>query len=224
MRRGRCAVHSRNASRRPTIRAGLADRDELVRIQFADIVGRRKALAGLAQIRPLLKDPSWRVREQAYESIKVLAGLRARTTSARSRRRSRRRRPRRTTPRRRCRGRRPGQPRKPTAADARLDLPLRPTSARAHGPDPGPHPRVRIGTTKGTIVVRLYPEWAPLTVANFLNLVDRGYYDGLRWFRIVPDFVVQTGDPNDNGEGDAGYTIPPRRTRSSSGPESSRWD
>jgi cyclophilin family peptidyl-prolyl cis-trans isomerase len=67
---------------------------------------------------------------------------------------------------------------------------------------------VRIGTTKGTIVVRLYPEWAPLTVANFLNLAGRGYYDHLRWFRIVPDFVAQTGDPHDNGEGDAGYTIP----------------
>ena len=76
------------------------------------------------------------------------------------------------------------------------------------GPMPGPHPRVRIGTSKGAIVVRLYPEWAPLTVANFLNLVDRGYYDGLRWFRVVPDFVAQTGDPHDNGEGDAGYTIP----------------
>jgi len=100
-------------------------------------------------------------------------------------------------------------PRKPVAADARLDLALHPTtSALLDGPMPGPHPRVRIGTTKGTIVVRLYPEWAPLTVANFLNLVDRGYYDNLRWFRIVPDFVVQTGDPHDDGEGDAGYMIP----------------
>jgi peptidyl-prolyl cis-trans isomerase B (cyclophilin B) len=76
------------------------------------------------------------------------------------------------------------------------------------GPAPGLHPRVRIGTTKGAIVVRLYPEWAPLTVANFLNLTDRGYYDGLRWFRIVPNFVVQTGDPKNTGDGDAGYTIP----------------
>ena len=58
--------------------------------------------------------------------------------------------------------------------------------------------------------MRLYPEWAPLTVANFLNLVDRGYYDGLRWFRIVPDFVAQTGDyrqPTTTAR-DAGYTIP----------------
>jgi peptidyl-prolyl cis-trans isomerase B (cyclophilin B) len=192
------------------IRAGLADRDEVVRIQFADLVGRRKTPAGLAQLRPLLRDPSWRVREQAYESIKVLAGLQrtdhfgaipleivtpspaAAETSAPLPR------PLASSP-----------PRKPVPGDARLDLPLLvPTAAAFVGPMPGAHPRVRIGTTKGPLVVRLYPEWAPLTVANFLNLVDRGYYDNLRWFRIVPDFVVQTGDPNDNGEGDAGYTIP----------------
>jgi len=193
-----------------TIRAGLADREELVRIQFADLVARRKQPSALAQLQPLLKDPSWRVREQAYESIKVLAGLQRTdhlgaipaeietpkpvplNTEA---------------PLPRPAGL--GPPRKPVAADARLDLPLSAaTTALVDGPMPGPHPRVRIGTTKGTIVVRLYPEWAPLTVANFLNLVDRGYFDNLRWFRIVPDFVTQTGDPHDDGEGDAGYMIP----------------
>jgi peptidyl-prolyl cis-trans isomerase B (cyclophilin B) len=193
-----------------TIRTGLADRDELVRIQFADLVARRKQPQAIAQMQPLLKDPSWRVREQAYETIKVLAGLQRTDhlgaipaeieTPAPS--------PQNTeSPQTRFAGVAPA--RKPVPADARLDVALRPaTSALFDGPMPGPHPRVRIGTTKGTIVVRLYPEWAPLTVANFLNLVDRGYYDKLRWFRIVPDFVVQTGDPNDNGEGDAGYTIP----------------
>jgi len=80
-------------------------------------------------------------------------------------------------------------------------------SALMNGPMPGPHPRVRIKTTKGTMIVTLYPEWAPLTVENFLNLTNRGYFDGLRWFRIVPDFVVQTGDPGNTGDGDAGYTI-----------------
>lgn len=193
------------------VRAGLTDRDELVRIQFADIVARRKALSGIAELRPLLGDPSWRVREQAYESIKVLAGLSntdhlgaipaeiatpspapVNTEPA--------------LPRPASRGKRPT---KPVATQARLDLALRPaTSREMDGPMPGLHPRVRIGTTKGPIVVRLYPEWAPLTVANFLNLAGRGYYDHLRWFRIVPDFVAQTGDPHDNGEGDAGYTIP----------------
>jgi len=101
--------------------------------------------------------------------------------------------------------------RKPLASDAILTLPLHPTTSGAlDGPVPGPHPRVRIGTTKGTIVVRLYPEWAPLTVANFLNAVNRGYYDNLRWFRIVPNFVAQTGDEK-NGAPDSagpGYTIP----------------
>ena len=196
-----------------TIRAGLADRDELVRIQFADLVARRKQPQAIAQMQPLLKDPSWRVREQAYETIKVLAGLQRTdhlgaipaeiATPAPA--------PQNTeAPLPRPAGL--GPARKPVAADARLDLALRPaTSALMDGPMPGPHPRVRIGTTKGTIVVRLYPEWAPLTVANFLNLVDRGYYDNLRWFRIVPDFVVQTGDPNDNGEGDAGLHDPRRR-------------
>jgi cyclophilin family peptidyl-prolyl cis-trans isomerase len=193
-----------------TIRAGLTDRDETVRIQFADLVARRKDGAEAAWLEPLLADPSWRVREQAIESVKVLAGGQptqhltavpqevvtpapaAIDTSV---------------PQPRPAGL--GPPRKPLAADARLDLVLRPASAGLmDGPMPGPHPRVRIGTTKGTIVVRLYPEWAPLTVANFLNLADRGYYDGLRWFRVVPDFVAQTGDPHDAGEGDAGYTIP----------------
>jgi peptidyl-prolyl cis-trans isomerase B (cyclophilin B) len=193
-----------------TIRAGLTDRDELVRIQFADLVARRKNLSALAQLHPLLKDPSWRVREQAYESIKVLAGLQrtdhlgAIPAEIETPKPS----PENTeAPLPRPTGL--GAPRKPTASDARLDLPVTPTTtAHMDGPMPGPHPRVRIGTTKGTLVVRLYPEWAPLTVANFLNLVDRGYYDNLRWFRIVPDFVVQTGDPHDDGEGDAGYMIP----------------
>jgi cyclophilin family peptidyl-prolyl cis-trans isomerase len=74
-------------------------------------------------------------------------------------------------------------------------------------PAVGMHPRVRIVTTKGNLYVALFPEWAPLTVENFLNLAQRGYYDNNHWFRIVPDFVVQTGDPKDNGDGDAGYAI-----------------
>jgi peptidyl-prolyl cis-trans isomerase B (cyclophilin B) len=76
------------------------------------------------------------------------------------------------------------------------------------GPTAGPHPRVLLRTTAGDVVVRLYPEWAPSTVANFLARVDDGYFDGNRWFRIVPDFVVQTGDPTNTGAGDPGYTIP----------------
>jgi peptidyl-prolyl cis-trans isomerase B (cyclophilin B) len=205
LRRAYAAITSRAA-----VKAHLGDRDELVRIQFADLVARQKRGTDIALLQPLLKDGSWRVREQAYESIKVLAGLQRTdhlgaipteiATPAPDPANTEAPLPRPSAL---------GAPRKPVAADARLDLPLQPaTTARLDGPMPGPHPRVRIGTTKGTIVVRLYPEWAPLTVANFLNLVDRGYYDNLRWFRIVPDFVVQTGDPHDDGEGDAGYMIP----------------
>jgi cyclophilin family peptidyl-prolyl cis-trans isomerase len=73
---------------------------------------------------------------------------------------------------------------------------------------PGRHERVRIRTTKGDVTVTLYREWAPSTVANFLQLAESHYFDGNRWFRIVPDFVVQTGDPGDSGDGDAGYMIP----------------
>ncbi|MGH7728963.1 MAG: peptidylprolyl isomerase, partial [Vulcanimicrobiaceae bacterium] len=81
-------------------------------------------------------------------------------------------------------------------------------AAEMNGPLPGPHPRVTIATTKGTLIVRLYPEWAPSTVANFLALAARGFFDGNRWFRVVPDFVVQSGDRTNTGNGDAGYTIP----------------
>jgi cyclophilin family peptidyl-prolyl cis-trans isomerase len=197
------------------VRAGLADSDEVVRIQFADLAARRKDPAAIATLRPLLRDPSWRVREQTLESIRVLSG-KPRTEHlsavpagvvtpgpvAPNLERPLARPPAPSSP-----------PRRPTAAQARLDLALRPaTAASMDGPMPGPHPRVRIGTTQGTIVVRLYPEWAPLTVANFLNLVGRGYYDNLRWYRVVPDFVAQTGGhltgKPDNDVAGVGYTIP----------------
>jgi len=192
------------------LRAGLSDREELVRIQFADMVARRKDPHGVALLEPLLNDPSWRVREQARESVTVLGGGQrtAHLTAIPAGVATPTPEPQNLEPAL-ARPANLGLPRKPSVAEARLDRALRPVSSGLmDGPMPGPHPRVRIGTTKGAIVVRLYPEWAPLTVANFLNLVDRGYYDGLRWFRVVPDFVAQTGDPHDNGEGDAGYTIP----------------
>jgi peptidyl-prolyl cis-trans isomerase B (cyclophilin B) len=100
------------------------------------------------------------------------------------------------------------KPAAPQAASIITEPKIDPTSvARFTGPAEGPHPRVRIVTTEGNLYVELYPEWAPLTVENFLNLANRGYYDNNPWFRIVPDFVVQTGDPTGNGNGDAGYAI-----------------
>ena len=59
----------------------------------------------------------------------------------------------------------------------------------------------------GTIKIELYPEYAPNTVANFVSLIESGFYDGLTFHRLVPGFVLQGGDPDGNGTGDPGYTI-----------------
>ena len=60
-------------------------------------------------------------------------------------------------------------------------------------------------TSKGPIRVNLFPDQAPLTVANFVNLVQRGYYDGLKFHRVIPDFMVQGGCPQGSGTGGPGY-------------------
>ena len=65
-----------------------------------------------------------------------------------------------------------------------------------------------IETERGTIVIELYPEAAPKTVANFETLVNKGFYNGLTWHRVVPDFVIQGGDPDGTGAGGPGYTVP----------------
>ena len=60
-------------------------------------------------------------------------------------------------------------------------------------------------TSKGTIRVDLLPEKAPVTVANFVNLVNRGFYDGLSFHRVIPDFMIQGGCPQGTGTGGPGY-------------------
>ncbi|MFD1851296.1 peptidylprolyl isomerase [Oceanobacillus bengalensis] len=57
------------------------------------------------------------------------------------------------------------------------------------------------------IIVELYPEIAPNTVANFISLIEDGFYDGLIFHRVIPDFMIQGGDPNGNGTGGPGYGI-----------------
>jgi len=57
------------------------------------------------------------------------------------------------------------------------------------------------------IVIYLYPESAPNTVANFISLANSGFYDGLIFHRVVEDFIIQGGDPNGDGTGGPGYTI-----------------
>jgi len=69
-------------------------------------------------------------------------------------------------------------------------------------------PRAVIELAKGgRIVFKFFPEAAPKTVANFIKLANKGFYDGLTFHRVVPGFVVQGGDPNGNGSGGPGYTI-----------------
>ncbi len=57
------------------------------------------------------------------------------------------------------------------------------------------------------IRIDFYPEDAPKTVENFVTLAKKGFYNGLTFHRVVPDFVVQGGDPKGNGTGGPGYTI-----------------
>lgn len=59
----------------------------------------------------------------------------------------------------------------------------------------------------GTIKIELYPKYAPNTVANFVSLVEDGFYDNNTFHRLVPGFVLQGGDPEGNGSGGPGYTI-----------------
>jgi peptidyl-prolyl cis-trans isomerase B (cyclophilin B) len=67
--------------------------------------------------------------------------------------------------------------------------------------------KAEIKTEKGTMKVEFYDEDAPNTVANFVKLSKEGYYDGLTFHRVIPNFVVQGGCPNGDGRGGPGYTI-----------------
>ena len=97
---------------------------------------------------------------------------------------------------------------------------LRQWSARKQGrpvrrPDPAGCPaptlagetrmQATITTSKGAIRLNLFPEQAPVTVANFVNLATRGYYDGLKFHRVIANFMVQGGCPRGTGTGGPGY-------------------
>jgi peptidyl-prolyl cis-trans isomerase B (cyclophilin B) len=62
-----------------------------------------------------------------------------------------------------------------------------------------------IRTNKGDINLELFADQAPYTVANFVNLAERGYYDGLLFHRVIPNFMVQGGCPHGTGTGGPGY-------------------
>ena len=56
-------------------------------------------------------------------------------------------------------------------------------------------------TSEGTIKIRLFPEYAPKTVENFVGLIEKKYYDGITFHRVIPDFMIQGGDPEGSGRG-----------------------
>jgi peptidyl-prolyl cis-trans isomerase B (cyclophilin B) len=67
--------------------------------------------------------------------------------------------------------------------------------------------KAEIHTAKGLMKVSFFEEDAPGTVANFAGLAKKGFYDGLTFHRVIPDFVIQGGCPNGTGAGGPGYTI-----------------
>jgi cyclophilin family peptidyl-prolyl cis-trans isomerase len=86
-------------------------------------------------------------------------------------------------------------------------------------PLPDGSPRVEFETTAGKIVLGLYQDRAPEHVANFLKLVSSGYYDGVKFHRVTPGTMIQSGDPNSKvgdpttwGQGGPDYTIPEEQT------------
>ena len=67
--------------------------------------------------------------------------------------------------------------------------------------------KAEIHTVKGVMKVEFFEKDAPNTVANFEKLIEEGFYDGLTFHRVIPNFVIQGGCPNGNGTGGPGYTI-----------------
>jgi peptidyl-prolyl cis-trans isomerase B (cyclophilin B) len=67
--------------------------------------------------------------------------------------------------------------------------------------------KVKISTEKGDMIAELYENETPITVKNFLDLTEKGFYNGLNFHRVIPGFVAQGGCPNGVGNGGPGYTI-----------------
>ena len=68
--------------------------------------------------------------------------------------------------------------------------------------------RVKISTDKGEMIAELYDEATPITVKNFLDLINKGFYKVLNFHRVIPNFVIQGGCPEGTGRGGPGYNIP----------------
>jgi peptidyl-prolyl cis-trans isomerase B (cyclophilin B) len=71
--------------------------------------------------------------------------------------------------------------------------------------DPAKSYTATISTEKGDIVIQLFPEFAPLTVNNFVFLANAGFYNGITFHRVISNFMIQGGDPSGTGRGGPGY-------------------
>jgi peptidyl-prolyl cis-trans isomerase B (cyclophilin B) len=69
------------------------------------------------------------------------------------------------------------------------------------------NPRAKMETDKGTMIIELFANEAPGTVKNFMDLINKGFYDGLTFHRVIDDFVIQGGCPRGDGTGGPGYKI-----------------
>ena len=94
------------------------------------------------------------------------------------------------------------------------DKPSAPSFDTNHAGDEVNTVRVTLQTNFGDIIIELYPDEAPKTVDNFVTLAEQDFYDGVKFHRIIKDFIIQTGDPNskdddpsDDGTGGPGYTF-----------------
>jgi cyclophilin family peptidyl-prolyl cis-trans isomerase len=70
------------------------------------------------------------------------------------------------------------------------------------------NPTATLKTTLGDIRIELFADRAPKTVANFVQLVKKGFYNGVTFHRVIPGFMIQGGDPSGDGTGGPGYNIP----------------
>ncbi len=70
------------------------------------------------------------------------------------------------------------------------------------------NPTATLETNKGTFRVELFEDRAPRTASNFLELAEKGFYDGVVFHRVIEGFMIQGGDPEGTGRGGPGYTIP----------------
>lgn len=69
------------------------------------------------------------------------------------------------------------------------------------------NPVIKISTDRGDMILELFPDSAPKHVESMLNLINKGFYNGLKFHRVVPGFVIQGGDPKGDGTGGPGYNI-----------------